>query len=367
MIYVFYNNDPLASDQGGGAEHLRGIYRALKRSKINFKIISSRMQKDSVAENVMFISSGANILNFFLSMIIWFMKNRSNFSNEDVFHFHRNYLIWPKYLIIGKKGRTIITYHNLTGKKLEDWFGRFGTKFVRRIMLHFERSAVSLSDRIIFVSDRVRQALKDEVLGNNYNKTVVIPAAFDSDAFKRCSITNVNLSNKIVTIGRLASIKNFDLAIEVLEMLCTKGHDYYLTIVGDGELKEQLDKRVQESKFKKRINLYGRADHKDICKIISNHGIVLVTSKFEASPTIVKEGIASKRPVVTTDVGDVSLWISNGNNGYICEHTSESLVNAILKASQMITKETYNQKIDLSEFSEKAIMDRVIEQYAFTS
>ena len=34
MIYVFYSNDPLADDLGGGAEHFRGLHRALLASGI---------------------------------------------------------------------------------------------------------------------------------------------------------------------------------------------------------------------------------------------------------------------------------------------------------------------------------------------
>ncbi|PHS73125.1 MAG: hypothetical protein COB22_02330 [Cycloclasticus sp.] len=364
-IYVFYNNDPLASDQGGGAEHLRGIYRALNRTDKSFKLVSSKMQDKYDSKDVEYISNGANIMLFFMAMFVWFFKNKSSLTESDVFHFHRNYTVWPKFLVIGKRGKTIITYHNHTGKILEDWFGGWVASVVRNIMLRFERSAVSLVDRVIFVSDGVRQQLKREVIRSNYNKTVVIPAAFDSSAFEGCSTAEAELANRIVVIGRLASIKNFNLAIETLEFLCAEGHQYYLTIVGDGELRDELEKKVGASKFKENIIMYGLAEHSEIREIIAKHGIVMVSSKFEASPTIVKEGIASMRPIVTTDVGDVDLWIKEGVNGYICNHTAESLGSAIKQASNLILEGGYKQSVDLNEFSELTIMNKLIEQYTF--
>ncbi len=362
-IYVFYNNDPLASDQGGGAEHLRGIYRALKRSGKPFVLVTSRMQIGLESDNVEYISNGANILRFFMAMFVWFIKNRAKLTDDDVFHFHRNYTIWPKFLIVGRRGKTIITYHNHTGKILEDWFGKSGSKVVRSVMLFFERKAVSIADKIIFVSDRVRQTLKDEVLRGGYSKTLVIPAAFDSAAFENCTKAAKSNTNRLISIGRLASIKNFNLAIETVEKLHELKHEYYLTIVGDGELKDELKERVGNSPCKEYIKLYGLARHSMIQKLVEEHSIVLVTSKFEASPTVVKEGIASFRPVVTTDVGDVGIWVSEGKNGFICEHNATSLSRAILDASKLVAEDLYIQSIDFKNFSEEKIMDKVLEQY----
>ena len=44
MIYVFYNNDPLAQDQGGGAEHFRCLHRALLGSGLPYLLVAARLQ-----------------------------------------------------------------------------------------------------------------------------------------------------------------------------------------------------------------------------------------------------------------------------------------------------------------------------------
>ncbi|WP_067584382.1 glycosyltransferase family 4 protein [Endozoicomonas ascidiicola] len=364
-IYVFYNNDPLASDQGGGAEHLRGIYRALKENNLDYQIIAAAMprQTDAKDNRVTYIATGPNILKFMIAMLAWFINNRKQLTSKDVFHFHRNYCIWPKVLTIGDRGRSIITYHNQTGKKLNDWFGEKTANMIRFLMLIMERKAVSHCDRIIFVSDRVRQALKESVLRENYGKTVVIPAAFDAAAFKDPKPASKDVTKKIVSIGRLSKIKNFDLGIETLEKLNEQGLGYHLTIIGDGELRTELEQRRSKSQFSEDITLYGLAQHSEIKHIIEASGIVLVSSVSEASPTVVKEGIASLRPVVTTDVGDVGMWIKNGKNGFICEHNSESISQAIIKATQLLENNQYEQSVDLASFSEKEIMKKVIAQY----
>ena len=41
MIYVFYHNDPLAQDLGGGAEHFRCLHRALTTSELPFRLVGS--------------------------------------------------------------------------------------------------------------------------------------------------------------------------------------------------------------------------------------------------------------------------------------------------------------------------------------
>ena len=64
MIYVFYNNDPLAQDLGGGAEHFRGLHRALLKSGLEFQLVAARMQDVRDAPNIHYISRGSNFLRY---------------------------------------------------------------------------------------------------------------------------------------------------------------------------------------------------------------------------------------------------------------------------------------------------------------
>lgn len=363
MIYVFYSNDPLHDDQGGGVEHFRGIYRALKRSGLQYKLISSRLSDQAEHDDrIEYISTGSNFLKFYMHLWVWFFKNRNNFTEHDVFHFHRNYAAWPKYIFSPNKGKGIVTYHGLTGYVAERKLGVL-SKPIRFVMKYFERKSADLIDQIIFVSNRDRQQIKDSVLRENYKKTIVIPAAFDSSIFINSEPPEVALANKIIMVGRISYIKNIPLAIRAFSLLCEKHGDFTLTIAGDGEDHDYIKNLVEASPFKSNITLLGRVEHKDIPQLIKDNGIVLLTSRSEASPTVVKEAIASKRPIVSVDVGDVSEWIVEANNGFVCDSTPVSIANGLTGAAKMIKAGGYLQSVDLDNFSEEKIMNKLLEQY----
>ena len=76
------------------------------------------------APEIIYISRGAGFLRFYLALWRWFWRRRHEFAEDDVFHFHRNYAAWPKLLLAPRRGRVIVSYHNVTGRVLEGMLGR---------------------------------------------------------------------------------------------------------------------------------------------------------------------------------------------------------------------------------------------------
>lgn len=363
MIYVFYSNDPLHNDQGGGVEHLRGIYRALSKSDLDYRFVVSRMAEHGRQDDaVTYISTGSNFLKYYFALWRWFLKNRGRLAENDVFHFHRNYAAWPKYVLAAGKGKVIITYHGLTGFVIKDAIGALARP-VRSIMKYFEKKSLAKADVIIFVSDRDRQSMRDSMLAGNYEKSVVIPAAFDSSIFGDSSQPPAGLHNKVLMVGRIARIKNIPLAIDAIAVLLGRGVTIELEIAGDGEDRSSVEQHAEKSPCSANIRFLGMVSHHEIPALMKRNGIVLLTSHSEASPTVVKEAIVASRPVVTTDVGDVGNWIVNGTNGFICDSTPESIADGIAKAQEMIRDQAYAGSADLAQLSEQGIMQKLLEIY----
>ena len=364
MIYVFYNNDPLAQDTGGGAEHFRGLHRALLKSGLEFRLVSAQLQNHRAAPHVDYISSTSNFLRFYINLWLWFWRNRKSFGENDVFHFHRNYAAWPKFVLTPKRGRVMISYHNVTGKVIEGMLGRYA-KPLRRLLLVLERRAARLSDAIVCVSNRDRIELKNSVQLQPFDEARVIPATFDGSLFQdNCAAPPpADAANRLIILGRLSHQKNVPLAIAALEHLLAQGHDYSLTIAGDGEDARKLMKRIATSPARNHIEWVGRISHEDVPKALRQHDILLLSSRYEASPTVVKEALRTMRPIVSTDVGDVPDWIDENKTGFICDSSTESLADGILAASRLIREGRYEATGKLDALSEDAIMVEVMQLY----
>src|SRR3989338_3562097 len=74
-------------------------------------------------------------------------------------------------------------------------------------------------------------------------------------------------------------------------------------IVGDGELRQELENYAAESGIKDKVVFLGW--RRDLENIYADLDIVCLTSLNEGTPVSLIEAMASGRPVVATDVGGV--------------------------------------------------------------
>jgi glycosyltransferase involved in cell wall biosynthesis len=366
VIYVFYNNDPLADDLGGGAEHFRGLHRALLRAELPFRLVAARLQDAAEAPYVDYISRGSDFGRYYLALWGWFWRHRREFRHGDVFHFHRNYAAWPKLLLAPDRGAVVVSYHNVTGRVLAGMLGRLAAP-LRAAMLGLERRVVALADAIICVSGRDRAELQAAVAPAPFAAARVIPAALDERLFARAapapSPPGPELARRLLLLGRISHQKNVPLAIETLEALVAAGEDYELTIAGRGEGSRELVQRIAASPASGRIRWLGAVPHEEAPGLLAEHGVLLLTSRYEASPTVVKEALRVMRPVVTTDVGDVADWLDEDATGFVCPGTAEGLAEGVRRAARLIREGRYRHTAKIGRLDESAIMDEVLDLY----
>ena len=364
MIYVFYNNDPLADDLGGGAEHFRGLYRALQGSGLPFTLVGARLQDAATAPNVHYISRGSSFGRFYLALWCWFLRHRRQFRFDDVFHFHRNYAAWPKLLLARRRGAVLVSYHNVTGHVLEHWLGRLAGP-VRGLMLRLERRVAELADAIVCVSSRDRRELTELVRAAPFAAARIIPAALDDALFAGRPATPPapELAHRLLILGRLSHQKNVPLAIATLEALAAAGEPFELTVAGRGEGAPDLMRRIAASPARERVHWIGAVPHDEVPQLLAEHGILLLTSRYEASPTVVKEALKAMRPVVATDVGDVADWLDEEATGFVCLPSPSSLAQGVRRAARLVAEGRYHHTDRVQRLDERRIMGELVDLY----
>ncbi|MDY0222705.1 MAG: glycosyltransferase family 4 protein [Desulfobacterium sp.] len=140
-----------------------------------------------------------------------------------------------------------------------------------------------------FFWDRVIIKSSSMQLVNCSKKCFVIPNGVDFDKFRPMKKDTLKNKKIILFLADPArESKNFTLARDAFHLL-----DTY-----NAELKVR----------------YG-VPQQDIPQILNAADIVLLTSKWEGSPNVVKEAMACNCPVVATDVGDVA-WLFGNEPGY---------------------------------------------------
>jgi glycosyltransferase involved in cell wall biosynthesis len=89
--------------------------------------------------------------------------------------------------------------------------------------------------------------------------------------------------------------------------------------------------------------------------------MLLLSSRWEGSPNVIKEAMALNIPIVTTDVGDVRNIIKNTAGCYIVNDNSNELARAI-KHCLDLGKRTEGRK-NLLDFDSRQIAQKIINLY----
>jgi glycosyltransferase involved in cell wall biosynthesis len=102
-------------------------------------------------------------------------------------------------------------------------------------------------------------------------------------------------------------------------------------IVGDGELRDELEQQVKQLGLEKDVILTG--SRQDVEALLSMMDLLVLPSLWEGLPTVIMEGMASGVPVVATDIPGTRELIEHRKTGWLAEvKNPPALAEAILDA-----------------------------------
>ena len=230
------------------------------------------------------------------------------------------------------RARLVHTYH---GHVLEGYFGLAKT----RLFIAAERRLAGVTDRIVAVSQRIRDELVQEYRIGRHEQYRVVPLGFDLDALAaiedearavaRAALDIPPGATVVTTVGRLTAIKEQRLFLEVAQRVARLHASTVFLIVGDGELREALEAAAVSLGIADRVRFLGW--RRDLETVYGATDIFLLTSRNEGTPVALIESLAAGCVGVSTDVGgvadvmptsDVGLMAPPGDAGQLADHVS---------------------------------------------
>ena len=100
-------------------------------------------------------------------------------------------------------------------------------------------------------------------------------------------------------VGRFSAVKNHAFLVELLAELRTEGVDAQLALVGDGELRHEVEQQASGKALADRVHFLGLRD--DVPRLMSAFDILVFPSLHEGIPLTLIEAQASGLPVLTSD------------------------------------------------------------------
>jgi len=336
----------------GGAESLV-IKLAFKLSEVkNTEIYIYVLKKDTsllpknIPHNVVIKTFGLkkSLRSFF--NFLSFIKDVKKL-NPDVIHSHMFYSNMLARFFKNSTNRIVNHYHGLSS-----WFNLFHK--IAEKMTKKNMDYCIVTSKASYKIRLNREKIPKDRLKLIYN-SVSIPFHYkDSHTKKRKFVFGMAC--------RLIPLKNIKLAIDCIDSLNQINDIYSLKIAGSGPEEKNIKDYIAQKDIHDKVELLGFLE--DVDNFYRNIDGLLITSDTEDFPMTAIEAMSYNLPIISKDLGDISILINEGyglvfdeNNGSF----QQEINNFIIKYK--VNSGTKNRDAVIKNYSIDSYVKKIISIY----
>jgi L-malate glycosyltransferase len=243
----------------------------------------------------------------------------------------------------------------------------------RRVDFHFKGNSFSRwkyrqVDAFIAASEAIRQMLVAD--GVPAERTVTVHEGIDVDHVVAAPPVNVHeafwLPHQAPVVGNVAALvphKGQRYLVDAAHLVVQDVPDARFIILGEGELREHLEKQVHEHHLEKHVLLPGFRT--DVLGCIKGFDLFVMSSVTEGLGTSLLDAMACGRPIVATRAGGIPEIVEDGVNGALVPpRDAASLAAAIVRA---LKDEGWRRRMGeagLARVRERFTVDRMVSETA---
>lgn len=136
---------------------------------------------------------------------------------------------------------------------------------------------------------------------------------------------------KILTVGRLANMKGYDMAINAAKILKDAEMSFKWYAIGEGELRKELEDLINHHGLEEEFILLGSRSNP--YPYFQACNLYVQTSTFEGFGIALAEAKMFNKPIVSTNFPAVYEQFTNEENGLIVGSTAQGIANGIMRMS----------------------------------
>ncbi|MBM4177428.1 glycosyltransferase, partial [Candidatus Gribaldobacteria bacterium] len=232
--------------------------------------------------------------------------------------------------------------------------------FYKKTLVYcLEFLAYKLADKIIFTSKTDKEFAK-KIFHLKEEKIAIIPNYIDTDLFKPNYFAKKE-PNSVCYVGRLSKEKNIDLLIKSIKDL----PEVRLYLIGDGLLKNELQKQAESLGLEKRVIFLGKIENEKLPDLLNKCEVFALLSNYEGNPKALLEAMACGLVCITSDIEGVREIIQDKQNGLLLNGNEPSSFPSVLhfiKQNKELSQQVSQQarKTIESNFSLEKILAREV-------
>lgn len=134
---------------------------------------------------------------------------------------------------------------------------------------------------------------------------------------------------RLVAIGRFSEQKGFPLLIEAIAIAARLHPGLHVTLVGDGELRGELEAMIDLHTLRRHVTLTGWLAEDAVRAALNEAQALILPSFAEGLPMVVMEAMANARPVIATSIAGLPELVTPGTGWLVPAGDVQALADAI--------------------------------------
>lgn len=255
----------------------------------------------------------------------------------------------------------VVTLHSTKSSGDRHWYhGRLERFLIRHV-----------AARVIAVGDETataRQAVLGEDVDIHVLPNAIAPSEVPDDdglATLRASIMRDPAAPLFITVGRLTPAKGHGHLLQAFARVREELPDAELAIVGDGALRDAIERGIVDLGLDGAVHLLGRRT--DARELVAAADVFVLSSVWEGLPMALLEAMDAGTPVVATDVGDVGRVLTGTPSRVVAPGDGEALAAAMLATLHDLRSghdlTGAGRRVVSTRYSSTAWADRVLDHY----
>jgi L-malate glycosyltransferase len=243
----------------------------------------------------------------------------------------------------------------------------------RRVDFHlkgnsFSRWKYRQVDCFIAASEAIRRMLVAD--GVPSERTVTVHEGVDVDHVRAAPPVNIHeafwLPHQAPVVGNVAALvphKGQRYLVDAAHLVVREIPDARFVILGEGELREHLEKQIRDHHLEKHVLLPGFRT--DVLGCMKSFDLFVMSSVTEGLGTSLLDAMACARPIVATRAGGIPEIVEDGVNGLLVPpRDAASLAAAIVRALKDESLRTRMGDAGYARVRERFTVDRMVSETA---
>lgn len=222
-----------------------------------------------------------------------------------------------------------------------------------------QRALVWIAERLAMAKTVPSLAMLDQ---RKPGKTHVLPNTVNLSVFDGVAERPPQQPPVLLSVGRFMAEKNHAELLEAFAQLAPEFPEWTLRLVGEGELRPQLEAQVFRLGMEKRIVLPGVS--RNVAEEYANASIVVLPSLYESFGLVAAEALACGRPMVAFDCcTGVAEMVDAGVNGLLISAQGDRTANLriglahLMRSSEMRNALAKAGPVSVQRFALAGVLD----------